>query len=122
MALIASFLVLGHGASPRTIDIIEDIITLVGSILRLLDDLEAAQGEKQEENDASYVEYYIEEHQGLSLSDGKQHVMNMVSEQWKLINKQCLSPTPIPASFRKACLNIARMVPMMYNSSDNHIL
>nr|GMC78739.1 (3S,6E)-nerolidol synthase 1-like [Ipomoea batatas] len=115
-------LVLGHDASTRTIDIIEDIITSVGAILRLLDDFEAAQGEKQEENDASYVEYYIKEHQGLSLSDGKQHVMNMVSEQWKLINKQCRSPTPIPVSFRKACLNIARMVPMMYNSSDNHIL
>ncbi|XP_019171836.1 PREDICTED: (3S,6E)-nerolidol synthase 1-like isoform X2 [Ipomoea nil] len=116
MALIASFLVLGHDASNGTTDI-EEMITSVGAILRLLDDLDATQGEKQDGNDASYVEYYVKENHGVSLSDGKQRVINMVSEQWKLLNKQCLSPTPIPTSFRKACLNVARMVPMMYNYS-----
>ncbi|XP_031126388.1 probable terpene synthase 4 [Ipomoea triloba] len=121
MVLIMCFFLQGHGASTGTTDI-EDIITSVGAILRLLDDLDATQGEKQDGNDASYVEYYIKENQGVSLSDGKQHVINMVSEQWKLLNKQCLSPTSIPASFRKACLNITRMVPMMYNYSDTHCL
>ncbi|XP_031126998.1 (3S,6E)-nerolidol synthase 1-like [Ipomoea triloba] len=121
MVLITCFFLLGHGAFAGTTDI-EDMIISVGAILRLLDDLDATQGEKQDGNDASYVEYYVKEHEGLSISDGKQCIINMVSEQWKLINKQCLSPTPIPASFRKSCLNIARMVPMMYNYSDTHCL
>nr|GMC89873.1 (3S,6E)-nerolidol synthase 1-like [Ipomoea batatas] len=121
MVLIMCFFLLGHGASTGTTDI-QDIVTLVGAILRLLDDLDATQGEKQDGNDASYVEYYVKENHDVSLSDGKQYVINMVSEQWKLLNKQCLSPTPIPTSFRKACLNIARMVPMMYNYSDTHCL
>nr|GMC83783.1 (3S,6E)-nerolidol synthase 1-like [Ipomoea batatas] len=121
MVLITCFFLLGHGAFAGTTDI-EDMITSVGAILRLLDDLDATQGEKQDGNDASYAEYYVKEHEGLSISDGKQRIINMVSEQWKLINKQCLSPTPIPASFRKSCLNIARMVPMMYNYCDAHCL
>ncbi|XP_019171834.1 PREDICTED: (3S,6E)-nerolidol synthase 1-like isoform X2 [Ipomoea nil] len=121
MVLSIWFFLLGHGASTETTDI-EDIITSVGAVLRLLDDLEATQGEKQDGNDASYVEYYVKENQGVSLSDGRQRVMNMVSEQWKLLNKQCLSPTPIPTFFRKTCLNVARMVPMMYNYSDTHYL
>lgn len=42
MVLITCFFLLGHGAFTGTTDI-EEIITSVGAILRLLDDLDATQ-------------------------------------------------------------------------------
>ncbi|XP_031128739.1 (3S,6E)-nerolidol synthase 1-like [Ipomoea triloba] len=121
MVLTNLFFLLGYGESTGTRDI-EDIISSVAAILRLLDDLGTAKDEEQEGKDGSYVEYYIKEQQDWSLGDGRQHVIDMVSQQWKLLNKHCISPTPIPTPFRTACLNAARLVPMMYTYNDKHRL
>ncbi|KAH0699851.1 hypothetical protein KY284_014066 [Solanum tuberosum] len=64
----------------------------------------------------------MKEEQGLTNEDARQHVLDMVSNTWKDVNKQCLSPSAIPLSFQKACLNVARMVPMMYIYDENHCL
>nr|GMD59532.1 (3S,6E)-nerolidol synthase 1-like [Ipomoea batatas] len=121
MVLTNLYFLLGYGESTGTTDI-EGIISSVAAILRLLDDLGTAKDEEQEGKDGSYIEYYIKEQQDWSLGDGRQHVMDMVSQQWKLLNKHCISPTPIPTPFRTACLNAARLVPMMYTYNDNHRL
>nr|GMC78730.1 (3S,6E)-nerolidol synthase 1-like [Ipomoea batatas] len=121
MVLTNLFFLLGYGESTGTTDI-EGIISSVAAILRLLDDLGTAEDEGQEGNDGSYMEYYMKEQQGWSLSDGRQHVLDKVSKEWKLLNKHCLSPTTIPTSFKTACLNVARLVPMMYAYNDNHRL
>nr|GMC83781.1 (3S,6E)-nerolidol synthase 1-like [Ipomoea batatas] len=121
MVLTNLFFLLGYGESTGTSDI-EDIISSVAAILRLLDDLGTEEDEEQEGNDGSYMEYYMKEQQGWSLSDGRQHVLDKVSKEWKLLNKHCLSPTTIPTSFKTACLNVARLVPMMYAYNDNHRL
>ncbi|XP_019171837.1 PREDICTED: (3S,6E)-nerolidol synthase 1-like [Ipomoea nil] len=121
MVLTNLFFLLGYGESTWNTDI-EGIISSVAAILRLLDDLGTAEDEEQEGNDGSYMEYYIKEQEGWSLSDGRQHVLDKVSQEWKLLNKHCLSPTTIPTSFKTACLNVARLVPMMYAYNDNHRL
>ncbi|XP_031127000.1 (3S,6E)-nerolidol synthase 1-like [Ipomoea triloba] len=121
MVLTNLFFLLGYGESTGTTDI-EGIISSVAAILRLLDDLGTAKDEEQEGKDGSYMEYYMKEQQGWSLSDGRQHVLDKVSQQWKLLNKHCLSSTTIPTSFKTACLNVARLVPMMYTYDDNHRL
>ncbi|XP_031128625.1 (3S,6E)-nerolidol synthase 1-like [Ipomoea triloba] len=121
MVLTNLFFLLGYGESTGTTDV-EGIISSVAAILRLLDDLGTAEDEEQEGNDGSYMEYYMKEQQGWSLSDGRQHVLDKVSKEWKLLNKHCLSPTTIPTSFKTACLNVARLVPMMYAYNDNHRL
>nr|GLL25074.1 (3S,6E)-nerolidol synthase 1-like [Ipomoea trifida] len=121
MVLTNLYFLLGYGESTGTTDI-EGIISSVATILRLLDDLGTAKDEEQEGKDGSYIDYYIKEKQDWSLGDGRQHVMDMVSQQWKILNEHCLSPTPIPTPFRTACLNAARLVPMMYTYNDNHRL
>ncbi|CAH9114226.1 unnamed protein product [Cuscuta epithymum] len=119
-----AFFMLGHGGAeePTGTEAIQPIVTSLAAILRLLDDLDATLGEKQDGKDASYLEYYLREHPGMSLDDGREMVMNMVTEQWKLVNRECLFSTTIPFSFRQSCLTGARMIPMMYNYNDRQCL
>ncbi|KAG6696544.1 hypothetical protein I3842_09G152900 [Carya illinoinensis] len=55
-----------------------------------------------------------------SIKEAREKVLNMISDAWKCLNKECLSPNPFSASFTKASLNIARMVPLLYNYDENH--
>lgn len=61
MVLIMCFFLLGHGASTGTTDI-QDIITSVGAILRLLDDLDATQVKLFACNYRTYIRYKQSNH------------------------------------------------------------
>ncbi|CAA0825142.1 S-(+)-linalool synthase- chloroplastic [Striga hermonthica] len=100
------------------------IISCVATILRLWDDLGSAKDEYQNGNDGSYVEYYMREHSDLTRGQAREHVINMIESEWKILNKACFdldrsSPSLI---FQEASLNLARMVPLMYGYDENQRL
>ncbi|KAM1005028.1 hypothetical protein ACFX13_005192 [Malus domestica] len=78
--------------------------------------------ENQDGDDGSYINYYLNEHQGKTMEEAQEHVTNMISQEWKKLNKVLVSPNPFPAAFTKASLNLARMVPLMYSYDDNQRL
>ncbi|GAB4831043.1 hypothetical protein Ancab_005056 [Ancistrocladus abbreviatus] len=111
------------------------IICNATTILRLWDDLGSAKDsstrsvetvlpflkdENQDGKDGSFVECYMEEHGGSSVASAREHVTRMISDTWKSLNKDYLSPYPFPLTFRKTCLNLARMAPLMYCYDDKH--
>ncbi|RVW86364.1 (3S,6E)-nerolidol synthase 1, chloroplastic [Vitis vinifera] len=98
------------------------IISSTATILRLWDDLGSAKDENQDGHDGSYVECYLKEHRGSSVENARQIVAHMISDMWKRLNKECLSPNPFSTSFTKGSLNIARMVPLMYSYDDQQCL
>ncbi|KAI3498879.1 hypothetical protein L1887_34665 [Cichorium endivia] len=119
------FFLLGGATSKESASIIYDnkgITFCVAKILRLWDDLGSAKDENQDGHDGSYVSYYMKENDGCSIENARERVMEMISNTWKQLNKECLSPNPFSATFTKACLNLARMVPIMYNYDENHSL
>ncbi|KAA8519937.1 hypothetical protein F0562_014153 [Nyssa sinensis] len=125
VVLVHIFFLLGHGFTKETANIVDEnpgIISSVATILRLWDDLGSAEDENQEGQDGSYVDYYMKEHQGSSVEVARQEVISLISDTWKRLNRDCLSPNPFSASFTKASLNCARMVPLMYSYDDNHDL
>ncbi|XP_059660957.1 (3S,6E)-nerolidol synthase 1-like [Cornus florida] len=125
VALTHIFFLLGHGLTNESADLVNDIPELVSSvatILRLWDDLGSAKDEDQDGHDGSYVHYYMKEHEGSSVELAQQRVHDMISDAWKCLNKECLHPSPFPVSFRNACVNVARMVPLMYSYDNNHHL
>ncbi|XP_065626855.1 (3S,6E)-nerolidol synthase 1-like [Quercus suber] len=106
-------LLLGEGISKETVDLLDNnpcIISSTATILRLWDDLGSAQDEDQNGHDGSYAISSVE--------NAQRHVNKMISNTWKCLNKDCLKPNPFPASFIKASLNAARMVPLMYSYDD----
>lgn len=56
------------------------------------------------------------------MEEAQEHVTNMISQEWKKLNKVLVSPNPFPAAFTKASLNLARMVPLMYSYDNNQRL
>lgn len=64
----------------------------------------------------------MKEHKGSSVEEAREKIRNMISEAWKSLNKECLSPNPFLPTFTNASLNLARMVPLMYNYDENQSL
>ena len=64
----------------------------------------------------------MKEKPGTSIENARCHVLHTISETWKSLNNECLAPNPFSTSFTKACLNVARMVPLMYSYDDNQCL
>jgi hypothetical protein len=80
------------------------------------------QDEIQDGHDGSYIDYYTQENEGCSVKESREKVVGMISDAWKQLNKECLSPNPFPATFTKASLNLARLVPLFYSYDNNHCL
>lgn len=65
--------------------------------------------------DGSYVKCYMNDHPEVYMEKAREHTKHKISETWKCLNKESFNPTnPFHSSFSKVCLNVARMVPMMY--------
>ncbi|KAL9346803.1 hypothetical protein Peur_061656 [Populus x canadensis] len=125
VVLVHIFFLLGQGISKENVELISNfpsIISSTATILRLWDDLGSAKDENQDGHDGSYVECYLRENEGSSSEDARKQVLHMISDAWKQLNQGCLSPNPFSSTFSKASLNIARMVPLMYDYDDNHRL
>ncbi|KAM1235688.1 hypothetical protein ACFX2J_005119 [Malus domestica] len=137
VVLTHAFFLLGQGISKETVRILDNInissiISSTEKILRLWDDSGSAKfrtciliwlDEDQDGNDSSYIECYMNENQGCSEEDARAFVVHRISEEWKFLNQECLSASnPFSASFIKLALNVARMVPLMYDYNSQHSL
>ncbi|KAK3014674.1 hypothetical protein RJ639_009987 [Escallonia herrerae] len=125
VVLVHMFFLLGYGATKESANLVNEnpaIITSIATLLRLWDDLGSAEDEEQDGHDGSYIKCYLEEQEGSSIESARQHITKMISETWKRLNKECLSPNPFSATFTRASVSLARMIPMMYGYDDNHRL
>ncbi|KAI4296531.1 hypothetical protein L6164_036481 [Bauhinia variegata] len=125
VVLVHIFFLLGEGITEEKVKIIDTIPGVISSsatILRLWDDLGSAEDEDQEGNDGSYVRCLMKGDQDISMERAREQVMSKISDAWKSLNQECLFENKFPLVFSKASLNLARMVPLMYNYDDNHSL
>ncbi|KAK4792643.1 hypothetical protein SAY86_023078 [Trapa natans] len=90
------------------------ISTPTAKILRLWDDLGSATDENQEGRDGSFLDYYIKENHNCSMEGARKHVMEMISDAWRDLNRECLFSPSVLKLLAKVSLNTARMVPLMY--------
>ncbi|CAK7350845.1 unnamed protein product [Dovyalis caffra] len=123
VVLVHMFFLLGQGINKETVDFVDGIpaiISYTAMILRLWDDLGTAKDENQDGRDGSYLECYIREHPNITHERAREHVSQLICDAWKQLNRECLSrPSSFSATFTEACLNVARMVPLMYSYDDN---
>ncbi|KAJ0682126.1 putative S-linalool synthase [Helianthus annuus] len=124
VVIVHLFFLLGGGTSKESAIIINDnnISSCLAKILRLWDDLGSAKDVNQDGHDGSYVTYYVKENEGCSIQNARDHVMAMITNTWKQLTKECLSPNQFSDTFTKACQTLARMIPLMYNYDENHSL
>ncbi|XP_051134823.1 tricyclene synthase 0e23, chloroplastic-like isoform X2 [Andrographis paniculata] len=115
-----------HGTETRVDCGMSTVISSVATILRLWDDLGNAKDEHQDGKDGSYIACYMEDNRHVSLAQAREHVKKMIAIEWKRLNKECLCSynnlSTTRALFHEASLNLARMVPLMYNYNDSQQL
>ncbi|CAI9756541.1 unnamed protein product [Fraxinus pennsylvanica] len=127
VVLVHLFFLLGINKRTRgavQVDDISELISSVAAILRLWDDFGSAKDEQQDGNDGSYIECYVKENPGSTIEIAREHVVDIISSEWKRLNKECLhlNQNSASSSFTKASLNLARMVPLMYSYDDDQQL
>ncbi|KAK1426565.1 hypothetical protein QVD17_15241 [Tagetes erecta] len=117
--LVHMFFLLGDGVCKENANLIDNnhgIVSSVSKILRLSDDLEPDQDDDiQDDHDGSYIKCLLMEHEHCSNEIVREHVKKMISDTWKHLNKECLSPNPFSKNFLKGSINLARLVPSMYS-------
>ncbi|CAL9237884.1 unnamed protein product [Arabidopsis halleri] len=125
LVMLHVYFLLGEELTREKVELIESnprIVSSAATILRLWDDLGSAKDENQDGNDGSYVDCYLNEYKGSTVDEARTHVVQKISKAWKRLNRECLNPSPFSRSFSKACLNIARTVPLMYSYDDDQRL
>ncbi|KAG7587996.1 Isoprenoid synthase domain superfamily [Arabidopsis suecica] len=125
LVMLHAYILLGEELTKEKVELIESnpgIVSSAATILRLWDDLGSAKDENQDGTDGSYVECYLNEYKGSTVDEARTHVVQKISKEWKRLNRECLNPSPFSRSFSKACLNIARTVPLMYSYDDDQRL
>ncbi|KAK9155939.1 hypothetical protein Sjap_003419 [Stephania japonica] len=120
------FFLIGESITKQTLQLMDQIpsqVYIVATILRLWDDMGSAKDENQEGNDGSYIKCYMKENNNSTMESARQHVLEMISNSWKQLNRECLSANnPFSPSFTNALFNAARMVSLMYNYDENQQL
>ncbi|XP_042481312.1 (3S,6E)-nerolidol synthase 1-like [Macadamia integrifolia] len=127
LVLAHLFFLLGQGLNKECVYYVEGnpaLISCTATILRLWDDLGSAKDEKQGGgHDGSYIECYMkEQEEGGSFQSPQDQVFCMISDSWKKLNRECLSKNHFSPTFKRASLNIARIVPLIYSYNDNQSL
>ncbi|TMW83176.1 hypothetical protein EJD97_002621 [Solanum chilense] len=111
------------GELPTTDEYLKTMASSVATILRLWDDLGSAKDENQEGNDGSYIECYMKGQKNASIELAREYVVKLIEDEWKQLNKKHFNlMNGSLGSYSKASLNLARMVPLMYNYDDKQSL
>ncbi|XP_049402128.1 (3S,6E)-nerolidol synthase 1-like [Solanum stenotomum] len=127
--LLHMLYLLGFGLTNQNSIYLEDssaMASSVATILRLWDDLGSAKDENQEGNDGSYIECYMKGQKNGSIELTREYVVKQIEDEWKQLNEKHFDlMNGSLGSFSKASINLARMVPLMYNYDDKqsiHVL
>ncbi|KAK4399612.1 (3S,6E)-nerolidol synthase 2, chloroplastic/mitochondrial [Sesamum angolense] len=83
-----------------------------------------ATDELQDGRDGSYIDYYMKDEPKLSVKQARQHVLDMITNEWKNVNEECfrLRHYSSATCFKRASLNLARMVALTYGYDENQRL
>ncbi|XP_076925724.1 (3S,6E)-nerolidol synthase 1-like [Bidens hawaiensis] len=121
--LVHMFFLLGDGVTEEDAYLIDNdhgIVSSGSKILRLTDDLVSEQYENQDGHNGSYVKCLLMEHEDCSRNLVQEQVKQMISDEWKCLNKEFLFPNPFSKHFLKGSVKLARLVPLVYGYKQNN--
>ncbi|XP_042444123.1 (3S,6E)-nerolidol synthase 1-like [Zingiber officinale] len=126
VVLIHIYFLLGQAITHENVSYLEtypNLISCPATILRLWDDLGSAKDEEQDGKDGSFLECFMKENPHCSFEVAKEEVMRLITKAWEELNKESFSSsTKFSRDFVECCLNMARMVRVMYSYNEEHKL
>ncbi|KAL0327368.1 UNVERIFIED_CONTAM: Tricyclene synthase 0e23, chloroplastic [Sesamum angustifolium] len=125
VVLVHLFFLLGRGGlnDEINLDHTSKLTSSIAAILRLWDDLGSSKDEHQDGQDGSYITCYMKDEPNVSAKQARQHVVDMILNEWRNLNQECCRLNHFSAAcFKRYALNLARMVPLMYAYDENQRL
>ncbi|KAL6012551.1 hypothetical protein ACLOJK_003040 [Asimina triloba] len=96
----------------------EKLISLMGLIFRLSDDLATSKEEMERGDVAKSIQCYMHEAK-VSEEIAREHVKHLIDDAWKELNEEyCLKSSHLHRSFVNAVINVARGGSFLYNHGD----
>ncbi|KAM7486349.1 hypothetical protein LguiA_002358 [Lonicera macranthoides] len=120
MLATTSFVGMGESVTKQAFDYVSNnplIVKASSVICRLTDDMVGHEFEQERGHLASTVECYMKQH-----SVTKEEVFvefnRRITNAWKDMNQECISPTAMPMALLERVLNLAHVINLMYKDED----
>ncbi|XP_028066770.1 (-)-germacrene D synthase-like [Camellia sinensis] len=122
MLTTTSFVGMGEVVSKEAFDwVSSDPLTVQASsvVCRLMDDIVSHKFEQKRGHVVSAVECYMKQY-GASEEEVLVELQKQVTNAWKDINQECLSPTAVPMPLLLRVVNLARVINVLYKDEDGY--
>ncbi|KAL4180251.1 hypothetical protein AMTRI_Chr13g124310 [Amborella trichopoda] len=118
--LIAGYFLSGERITQEVVDFLEQgpkIVWFCSIILRLTNDMGTSTDEQERGDVLKSIQCYMQE-TGASEEQAREHIKDLINDIWKHLHQECSTPSPLPKTFMKDALNIARSFEFMYQYGD----
>ncbi|KAL4180254.1 hypothetical protein AMTRI_Chr13g124330 [Amborella trichopoda] len=116
LILFAGYSLSGEKITQEVVDCLEQVPRIVrcsSMILRLTNDMGTSTDEKERGDVLKSIQCYMQETGALE-EQAREHIRDSINDIWKHLHQECLTPSPLPKTFIKDVLNIARSFEFMY--------
>ncbi|KAK1293136.1 hypothetical protein QJS10_CPB17g00586 [Acorus calamus] len=99
------------------LDTSSDLIRLASMIFRLRNDLATSKAEIEKGDVATSIYCYMHE-TGVSEVVAREHILCLIDQMWKKLNKMGCTPSPFPQTYIDVVFDLARMSECFYHYGD----
>ncbi|KAM7486328.1 hypothetical protein LguiA_002337 [Lonicera macranthoides] len=122
MLATTSFVGMGESVTKQAFDWVSNtplIVKASSVICRLTDDMVGHVFEQERGHVASAVECYMKHH-SITKEETFAEFNRRITNAWKDMNQECLSPTVVPMALLERVLNLARVINLVYKDEDGY--
>ncbi|KAL4180247.1 hypothetical protein AMTRI_Chr13g124280 [Amborella trichopoda] len=116
LILFAGYFLSREKITQEVVDCLEQVPRIVrcsSMILRLTNDMGTSTDEQERGDVLKSIQCYMQE-TGASEEQAREHIRDSINDIWKHLHQECLTPSPLPKTFIKDVLNIARSFEFMH--------
>ncbi|KAM7486335.1 hypothetical protein LguiA_002344 [Lonicera macranthoides] len=122
MLATTSFVGMGELVTKQAFDFVSNnpLIVKASSVIgRLADDMVGHEFEQERGHVASAVECYMKQH-SVTKEETFIEFNKRITNAWKDMNQECISPTAVPMALLERVLNLARVINLVYKDEDGY--
>ncbi|XP_010247958.1 PREDICTED: (-)-germacrene D synthase-like [Nelumbo nucifera] len=114
------FACMGEMATKEVFDWLSktpDAVKSTCIIGRFLDDIQTNEFEQERGHVCSSIECYMKQY-GVSSEEAKNELRKLVTNAWKVLNEECITPTAAPMPLLMPLVNFTRLADVIYKHGD----
>lgn len=126
MAMVHLFFLISEGLTEENmrhlLDPYPKFFSLVGTILRLWDDLGTSKEEEERGNVVSSIQLLMREKNITNEEEGRKQILQLINELWKDLNAELVTPDAFLLPMIRIALNMSRTCQVVYQHNEDSYL